>query len=153
MQDIAINISSSSSLLQGEQASTAQLPGKRTRPSARRPAYKPPDPAAVSKWLQGEEEGVQDTAAPVRIGYAADRQAAPVPRITADPTLQAQQLSGWTRLGADGLPVEPVGGVAGEQQDAGAGALPGGEGVAPMMGVGGVEQQDEDDFMEEEEWI
>lgn len=154
VQEIAITVSSS--LLQGEpaaaEASTQPLPGKRTRPSARRLAYKPPDPTAVSKWLQGEEEGVEvDAAAPVRIGYAAaDRQAAAVPRITADPLLQAQQLSGWTRLGADGAAAEPGSGAGGEQDAAGAaGALQqGGE------GVGGQQQQEvEDDFMEEEEWI
>jgi hypothetical protein len=84
----------------------------------------------------------------VRIGYVAEKQAQAVPRITADPMLQAQQLSGWTRLGADGAAAEAAGGQAGEQD----GAAVGMEGVVGP-GAPGEQQEEEDDFMEEEEWI
>jgi hypothetical protein len=149
-QEIAMTVNSS---LSGEPAAAdatkrQQVPARRPRPSARRPAFKPPDPAAVSKWLHGEDiKEIEDSAA-VRIGYVAEKQAQTVPRITADPMLQAQQLSGWTRLGADGVAAEAVGGQAGEQDAAAVGM----EGVGGP-GAPGEQQEEEDDFMEEEEWI
>lgn len=115
-----------------------------TQPGSRnRRPYKPPDASAAVRWLQDAKLGAEEDG----IGHAHDAAARhrpqPAPRMAPNPALQAQQLAGWTTLGADGEP-EAAGGR--ETVAATTGAAD--ELVCPAE-----EQQAQDDFMDEEEWI
>jgi len=151
LQSIAISVSSTLEEPAAEAASTQQTPHqplapRRPLPSTRRFSHKSPDPAAVSRWM-ADEDGLEPAEAVAMgvAGAAAQPQLGLGPRIRADPMLQAQQLAGWVRVVGDGAVGEA--GQAGEP-DAAMGMEEG------HMAPGADEHvAEEEDMMDEEEWI
>lgn len=148
LQDISITVSSQD--LQGQPQAAAPdmqqhtMRPKRAPPSLLRQGHKPPDAAAAAKWLQGEEGELGDAEAGAAAWVAGAKQLPqPAPRMAADPSQQAQGLAHWVRVGAEGATGEAG---TGEQQPAAveAGGVPGPQGTDLV---------EEEDAMDEEEWI
>jgi hypothetical protein len=149
MQAIAITVTTT---YVGDQPETAaaimqqiqQQTGRRhVQAGSRQHVHRRPDPAAAVKWQLQSEQGVSPDVELLKgFGAETEKNVQLQPRITADPSLQAQQLAGWVHLGADGAP--EAASQAGAQDAAG-------------MDVDqpGVEEQpgDEDEFLGDEDWV